>query len=214
MRINPKYLAKSRLLTKKLLMQNEGKIINPENLMAYDFTSIQMHETSQIVLNGELLLNSSLSEDGGKSTLLKMEENARLEVTGGKFNVFYGGDIAVYKDASLIVGDSFVNNNCRIRCGRKIIIGDGCAISHNVSISDSDFHILIKDGKEQQRIGSGIVIENNVWIGTGATILKDVHIGEGAVIAAGAVVKEDVPAHALVAGNPAVVIDENVEWKG
>ena len=40
-------------------------------------------------------------------------------------------------------------------------------------------------------------------IGSGATILCNVEIGEGAIVGAGTVVTKDVPAHAIVAGNPA-----------
>jgi virginiamycin A acetyltransferase len=50
-----------------------------------------------------------------------------------------------------------------------------------------------------------ITIGNDVWIGYGALIMNGVTIGNGAIIAAGAVVVKDVPAYAIVAGNPAKV---------
>ncbi|WP_163847962.1 DapH/DapD/GlmU-related protein [Pseudooceanicola aestuarii] len=46
-------------------------------------------------------------------------------------------------------------------------------------------------------------IGNDVWIGHAAIICAGVSIGDGAVVAAGAVVAQDVPAYAVVAGNPA-----------
>lgn len=51
-----------------------------------------------------------------------------------------------------------------------------------------------------------IEIGNDVWIGQNAIILSGVSIGNGAVIGAGSVVSKDVPAYAIVAGNPAKVI--------
>lgn len=51
-----------------------------------------------------------------------------------------------------------------------------------------------------------IIIGNNVWIGDRATILGGVTIGDGAIIAAGAVVTKDVPAAAIVVGNPGRII--------
>ena len=54
--------------------------------------------------------------------------------------------------------------------------------------------------------GRGVTIGNDVWIGVSAVILAGVTIGDGAVIGAGTVVTKDVPAYAVVAGNPARVI--------
>jgi glycosyltransferase family protein len=51
-----------------------------------------------------------------------------------------------------------------------------------------------------------IIIMNDCWIGENVTILSGVTIGNGAVVAANAVVTSDVPAYAIVAGNPAKVI--------
>lgn len=49
-------------------------------------------------------------------------------------------------------------------------------------------------------------IGNNVDFGTNVTCIGNIHIGDNAVIAAGAVVVKDVPANAIVAGNPARII--------
>lgn len=48
-------------------------------------------------------------------------------------------------------------------------------------------------------------IGNDVWIGHGALISAGVTIGDGVIVAAHAVVAKDVPAYAVVAGNPAVI---------
>jgi phosphonate metabolism protein (transferase hexapeptide repeat family) len=49
-------------------------------------------------------------------------------------------------------------------------------------------------------------IGHDVWIGHGAIVLPGRRIGDGAVVAAGAIVTKDVPAYAIVGGNPARVI--------
>jgi virginiamycin A acetyltransferase len=49
------------------------------------------------------------------------------------------------------------------------------------------------------------VIGNDVWIGANATLALGITIGHGAIIASGSVVTADVPAYAIVAGNPAKI---------
>ena len=61
-----------------------------------------------------------------------------------------------------------------------------------------------------------VIVEDGVMIGANAVVLEGVRIGANAVVAAGAVVTEDVPAGAVVAGSPARVIkmkDEKTESK-
>jgi maltose O-acetyltransferase len=53
-----------------------------------------------------------------------------------------------------------------------------------------------------------IVVEDGAWIGLGSVVLPGVRVGRGAVISAGSVVSKDVPQHALVAGNPAEVVEQ------
>lgn len=67
------------------------------------------------------------------------------------------------------------------------------------------FIVFIRNG--------GVRIGDKVWIATNAMILPGVTIGDGAIVAAGAVVTKDVPPRCMVAGVPAKVIKENVEWK-
>jgi len=47
-----------------------------------------------------------------------------------------------------------------------------------------------------------------VWLGAHAVEHHRVRIGRGAVVGAGSVVRQDVPAFAVVAGVPAVVVGE------
>ncbi|EUJ11303.1 acetyltransferase (isoleucine patch superfamily) [Methylophilaceae bacterium 11] len=60
---------------------------------------------------------------------------------------------------------------------------------------------------EETIVRSKCVVEDDVWLGHNAIITPSVtNIGRGAVVAAGAVVTKNVPAYAVVAGNPAKVI--------
>ena len=54
--------------------------------------------------------------------------------------------------------------------------------------------------------GERMVIGDDVWIGYRATVIGGVTVGPGAIIGAGALVRSDVPAYAIVAGVPARVV--------
>lgn len=85
------------------------------------------------------------------------------------------------------------------RLGRHVIVNRGANIGHDCRVGD---HCFISPAAV---LCSHVVLDEDVLVGANATILPDVHVGTGATIAAGAVVLEDVPAHTMVAGVPAVV---------
>jgi acetyltransferase-like isoleucine patch superfamily enzyme len=96
-----------------------------------------------------------------------------------------------------------------IFASNAIEIGDDCMIAPFVYLVDSD-HGIEKNSRmnTQPNQTAPIKIGNDVWIGTGAKILKGVTIGDGAIIAAGAVVKDDVPPYKIAGGIPAKIISE------
>jgi acetyltransferase-like isoleucine patch superfamily enzyme len=117
-------------------------------------------------------------------------------------------DIEVLGGVLIFGKNVFMNRNVKIACMERIEIGDDCLIADSVHIYDHDhkYDDLNRPIKEQGYKTKLIKIGNNVWIGAKATILKGVTIGDGAIIGANAVVTKDVPANAIVAGNPALVV--------
>jgi galactoside O-acetyltransferase len=99
----------------------------------------------------------------------------------------------------------FVNQCCTFYDHGGIDIGDEVMIGPNVSLITSG-HPIEPPRRREGVTASPIVIGRNVWIAAGVTVIGGVTIGENAVVAAGSVVTRDVPANALVAGNPARVV--------
>lgn len=164
-------------------------------------------EGAVLEIDKKFIFGSCYRCRAGRTSLLTLGKNARI-VVKGSFDFYYGADVQLFDGAVLTLGDSFINSDCTVRCHESITIGDGCAISHDFTVMDSNAHML-----NGSRGTAPVVIGDNVWIGTRVTVLPGVTIGDGAVVAAGALVAKDVPAGVLVGGVPARVIHEHVDWE-
>lgn len=194
---------KYTFISSKVVRRNKAKCI------LFKGAHFQLHSSTKILLEGNLFFSDNDIIFSNRQSTLRMDSNTKLEVKNN-FSIFYGADIILFSNSRLILGSGFFNSNIKIRCHKKIEIGEDVAISHDVTIMDSDAHTGLWDGYKKTL---PIKIGNHVWIGTRAIILKGVTIGDGAVVAAGAVVTKDVPAHTIVAGIPAKVIKTDICWK-
>lgn len=123
--------------------------------------------------------------------------------------MYAGSYVRVIKNGHLEINGGFINEGVEITCASKITIGEGATIARDVVIRDYDGHTI---DEPDYKIAKSINIGKHVWIGNRAMILKGVTIGDGAIIGAGSIVTKDVPAGAIVVGNPARVIKESVKW--
>ena len=114
---------------------------------------------------------------------------------------------------------AFVEIQKNSRVGRRCKISSHSFICEGVDIEDNVFigHSVtfINDTYPRATTASGGLQTEANWkvektrvcegasIGSGSTILANVTIGENAIVGAGSVVTKDVPANAIVAGNPA-----------
>lgn len=183
-----------------------------DGIYPYKNSIFQIHKNATLQIGGKLLFNCEKIKGSKQEGLLRMDDNTSL-IVDGEFKIFYGSDIALFKNATLKLGSGFINAGCQIRCGDSITIGDNVAIGRNFFVQDSDFHTLFDSEGIEYPNSSPVVIGDNVWIGANVIVLKGVHIGKGAVIGAGTIVTKDVPENAVVVGNPNRVIRENVTWK-
>jgi len=178
-------------------------------VLAYNKLKLSIHKKSSLLIKDTkfLIINADWNSESNQSGLIVLRKNALLKVNDN-FKIYDGHKIIIKPNAKLELGSGYINSSVNINCSKEIIIGYGVAIAENVVIRDSDSHYLSTASEMTEVIHIG----NKVWIGINATILKGVKIGDGAVVAAGTIVTKDVPSKALVAGTPARIIKENVEW--
>jgi acetyltransferase-like isoleucine patch superfamily enzyme len=115
-----------------------------------------------------------------------------------------------------------IGDRCLIGRGSHIVghwnieLGDDIQTGPYVYITDQNHSYVDPD----QPIGSQIPVEAAVrigsgsWLGANAVILPGATIGEHVVVAAGAVVRGEIPDHCVVAGVPAKIVRRFVADKG
>jgi acetyltransferase-like isoleucine patch superfamily enzyme len=122
-------------------------------------------------------------------------------------NVEISPRCAIWSFEGLRIGDnSCIHSFSHIFAGGGVEIGRNVMISANCSISSVTHPLAPSERWRQPLLKKPVTIGDDVWIGMGAVILPGIHIGTGAIVGAGAVVTCDVPASAVVAGNPARII--------
>jgi len=144
---------------------------------------------------------------------VKLGQGVRLS----KFINLYGCEIGDETKIGAFVEiqkNATVGQRCKISSHTFICEGvrieDNVFVGHSVTfINDSYPRATTADGglqTEQDWKVEQTLVKKGASIGSGSTILSNVVIGENAIIGAGSVVTKDVPADAIVAGNPAKVL--------
>lgn len=185
------FIASSRYTTQIYRNKLINYIYNPYNLTVYDDTIITTAGGSILELNGELVLCSGCTECYNRPTILKMDRNAKLIVSEGVSQIYYGTDVHICQEGRLEIGkDSVIKEECKLVCKKSVIIGEACVIEANVTITDEEADVE-NDTEQPDSCTEGVIIGNHVHIGAGAKISKGARISDGAVIAPGMVVTKD-----------------------
>jgi acetyltransferase-like isoleucine patch superfamily enzyme len=189
------------------------------------FKSIFMGRKNNSLLcvsHESVVFHSTFSLNNNQNDKNVISIGAQTHIKGELMVFTHGGEISIGKYC-------FIGEGTRVWSAKHIKIGDRVLISHNVNIFDSITHPISPEKRHRQFVDivtvghprnldlreKEIHIDDDVLIGAAAIILKGVAIGKGAIVGAGSVVTKNVPAWAIVGGNPAGVIGEvpeNERW--
>ena len=144
---------------------------------------------------------------------VKLGKRVRIFAFTNLYGCELGDDVKVGAFVEIQRG-ARIGNRCKISSHSFICAGvtleDEVFVGHNVTFINDRFpRATNEDGtvqSEQDWQCVPTVVKRRASIGSGATILCGVQIGEGATVGAGSVVTKDIPAGAIVAGNPARVL--------
>jgi acetyltransferase-like isoleucine patch superfamily enzyme len=154
---------------------------------------------------------------------VKLGADVRLS----KFINLYGCEIGDETKIGAFVEiqkNAIVGKRCKISSHtficEGVVIEDNVFIGHGVTFTNDMYpRATAGNGSLQTEADWKVeptVIRRGASVGSGATILCNLSIGENAIVGAGSVVTKDVPANAIVAGNPARVlryINKSLEGK-
>lgn len=129
--------------------------------------------------------------------------------------IFLGDEVMLFDGVRLLLGEA----DTRLSLGHRVIINVGGYVSGEGGLVIEDDvlvgpHVRLLSAGHSIHGGDPVVAKNPItrgeirvgrgaWIAGGATVLEGVTIGEGAVVGAGSVVTGNVPAFAVVVGDPA-----------
>lgn len=140
-----------------------------------------------------------------------------MKSCGQNFECCSGVSIRSSKNVS-VGNDVRIGENCFFNASGGLYIGNNVKFGMRVFIwtTNHNYFAPEKLPYDDIAINKKVVINDNVWVGANVSIIPGVNIGEGAVIAMNSVVTKDVPACAVVGGNPAKILkyrDKDVYYK-
>ena len=141
---------------------------------------------------------------------VKLGKGVRICAFTNLYGCEIGDDVKIGTFVEIQKGAK-IGNRCKVSSHSFICEGvtleDEVFIGHNVTFTN-DLYPRATDGSGRLQTEAdweciSTLVKHGASIGSGATLLCGITIGERAIIGAGSVVTRDVPADAVVAGNPA-----------
>ena len=189
--------------------------VNENAPISYGSATVCGEGASKVVFGDWRELGPILEENAGNIRDLVVESDRRnsaiplLDCKGINARIEPGAIIreqVEIGDNAVIMMGAVINIGAVIGPGTMIdmgaILGGRATVGRNCHIGAG----AVLAGVIEPASATPVIVEDGVLVGANAVVIEGVHVGKNAVVAAGAVVIEDVPENAVVAGCPARVV--------
>lgn len=182
-------------------------------------------KSSRLALHDSMVIKSHFCVHG-ENNMIDIKNGACVSYTSIKIDG--NGNNVILDGCSGILSITLRGNDCTIHIHKgssfenaymvcmgqnnSITIGESCMFSGKVEFWNSDTHLITNLEGKPLNFSKPIVIGNHIWGGKYSKVLKGVTIGDNSIIGMGAIVTHDVPANSIVAGNPARIVNSDVNW--
>ena len=133
----------------------------------------------------------------------------RKAFVAGRVRIFPGLRLEVHGDGELHIGKNVgIGQNLHITCAGRLTIGEGTAITNNVTITDivHPYHDLEVPVSQQPIQVLHTAIGKNCFIGSNVSIQPGTSLGDHCIVGSNSVVRGSFPSYSVLAGAPARVI--------
>ena len=182
----------------------KGKLLFPTPYCVFE-----IDKTAKVIVEGRILLGNKRFRKSKLESRFLFGKNSKVEFQGD-FRFGYGCDVEVFDNAELVCGASSGGNiGLTLICGDKIHIGSHTFYGRDVSIRDTNGgHIIAQQGFKDT---NPVIIGDFCWLCSECKIMPGVKVGDGTVVGSNSVVIAPLPAHVLVTGSPARIIDTAIK---
>lgn len=207
--------------------QKMASLIHTYNYF-FGHNRIRIHKDNNINIGSVLIKKTKITVKGVNNTVIIKDlariTNCNIRIVGNNNKIFID-EKAFLRHSELWIEDNeneiSIGRNTTMHAdthlsaieGTSIKIGENCMFSSGILIRTGDSHSIVNSNGERINKSQNIEIGDHVWFGINVLCLKGTHIANNSIVGAGSLLTKGFnEENVAIAGNPAKIIKNNVNW--